>query len=220
VPNLDTFEFWYVPDETGTGKRLEAAAERLGLSCHVVGQMPVPVIDLAAEPDRALSAANSKQSLRHERWFQREAPLEVLHLKDGAAILPHLDEFFEQHIARRAATDRPSIFADRENRLLWERATRMEADEGWLRFTRIDWAGRPIAFHYGTCYRGRYTWGMPTFAVDLARRSPGQVLLRHVLLDAIQEGAHTFDFGWGDEPFKLRFATETRFVRAWRLHGN
>ena len=89
---------------------------------------------------------------------------------------------------------------------------------GWLRFTCITWNDRPIAYHFGLCYRGRYLFGIPSFAIDLARYSPGEVLLRQLLIAAIEEGAHTFDFGIGDEAYKYRFATDVVQLRTWGLY--
>ena len=81
-----------------------------------------------------------------------------------------------------------------------------------------EWNGRPLAFHYGFSYRGRYLYGVPSFDIELARHWPGEVLLRHVLLAAIEEDAETFDFGIGDEPYKYRFATHETMLRTWGLY--
>ena len=61
-------------------------------------------------------------------------------------------------------------------------------------------------------------WYKPSFAIDLARRSPGEVLLRQLILAAIEEGAKTFDFGLGDEAFKNRFATHVNKVNTYSLY--
>jgi CelD/BcsL family acetyltransferase involved in cellulose biosynthesis len=61
-------------------------------------------------------------------------------------------------------------------------------------------------------------WYKPSFAIELARFSPGEVLLRQLLLRAIEEGLAIFDFGLGEEPFKARFATHSRQVRNWGLY--
>ena len=58
----------------------------------------------------------------------------------------------------------------------------------------------------------------PSFALELAPRSLGEILLSCLLLAAIDEGAHTFDFGLGCEPFKLRFATTANRVRKWEMY--
>jgi CelD/BcsL family acetyltransferase involved in cellulose biosynthesis len=39
-----------------------------------------------------------------------------------------------------------------------------------------------------------------------------------LLLAAMAEKAHTFDFGLGDEAFKSRFATRVNRVRNWGLY--
>ena len=61
-------------------------------------------------------------------------------------------------------------------------------------------------------------WYKPSFAIELAKRSPGEVLLRGLLLTALKEGASTFDLGLGAENFKERFATHTPVVRTWGLY--
>ena len=67
-------------------------------------------------------------------------------------------------------------------------------------------------------HRGIFLWYKPSFAVDLAQRSPGEVLLRRLLLQAMEENARMFDFGLGDEAFKSRFATQVNTVRNWGLY--
>ena len=74
-----------------------------------------------------------------------------------------------------------------------------------------------VAFHFGMSFNGSFLWYKPSFDLALARRSPGEVLLRQLLLAAQAEAAHTFDFGLGDEPFKYRFATDVPRVRTWTL---
>jgi CelD/BcsL family acetyltransferase involved in cellulose biosynthesis len=133
-------------------------------------------------------------------------------------IRPELDAFFAQHVARWAVTPSPSLFHDPTQRRFYERLTEEAAEAGWLRFTRVDWNGQPIAFHFGFCYGGSYLWYKPSFDIAWARRSPGEVLLRQLFCAAMAEGAHTFDFGLGDEPFKRRFATQINRVHTWGLY--
>ncbi len=212
------FRFYKVLGNSPTAAGLQEVAGRLGLQCSEGKTWSAPALDLAAQIESGKAATEKYSLLRHERYFQREGSVKVRHLCDGDAIRPHLEEFFEQHISRWADTPSPSIFLDPVWRNYFETLTRIAARTGWLRFTRIEWADRPIAFHFGFCYRGSYFWYKPTFAIDLARRSPGEVLLRQLLLAAIAEGATVFDFGLGDEPFKHRFATRIRHVHTWGLY--
>jgi CelD/BcsL family acetyltransferase involved in cellulose biosynthesis len=43
-------------------------------------------------------------------------------------------------------------------------------------------------------------------------------LLRHLVLAAIEENAHTFDFGFGDEAYKYRYATDVVRLQTWGLY--
>lgn len=210
--------FYHVPDRSRTGERLASAAERLGLICHDEGDLVAPALSLVDDPEVAEAATRKKSLVRHERFFLRNGELRTCHLCNGDQIRPHLQEFFQQHISRWQETPYPSLFLDADQRRFYERLTEIAAATGWLRFTRLDWDGQPIAFHFGSCYRGSYLWYKPSFDIALARRSPGEVLLRHLLLAALDEGAHTFDFGLGDEPFKRRFATHAERVRTWGLY--
>jgi CelD/BcsL family acetyltransferase involved in cellulose biosynthesis len=220
VPEFAGFRLYFVPSKSGTGKALEEAANRLCLSCYGEEDMSAPVLDLAGQRAFAMSAVNKKKKslLQHESYFRRNGSLEVHHLHDGEEILLYLDEFFEQHKARYSYPANPSRFHFEKVPLFIKRFTQAAAKTGWLRFTRIDWEGRHIAFHYGFCYRGRFFWGISSFDTTLARHSPGQVMLRQLLLAAMAEGAHTFDFGTGAADFKLRFATQTNAVHTWGLY--
>lgn len=218
VPDFVGFRFYHVPDDSSTGAALRQAAADLGMECFDEGSLPAPAMDMAGTPNAALEASRKKSLVRHERYFAAEGRLAVHHWTDAAAITPQLPEFFRQHAARWAVTPYPSLFQDPAQRSFYERLVQAAGPAGWLRFTRLDWDARPIAFHLGFCYRGSYLWYKPSFEIELARRSPGEVLLRQLLLAAIEENAEAFDFGLGDEPFKRRFANRVRHVRTWGLY--
>ena len=42
--------------------------------------------------------------------------------------------------------------------------------------------------------------------------------MRQTMLAAIDEEAHTFDMGPGDQAYKARFATDANSVQAWELY--
>ena len=140
------------------------------------------------------------------------------HTSTAADIRPQLEDFFAQHNARRGATESPSLFAEPRQRDYYHNVVTTIGPKGWLRFTRIEWNGRAIAFHLGLSYRGRYLFGIPSFDIELAQHSPGEVLLRQLLLAAIEEKASTFDFGIGDEAYKYRFATSEAQLVTWGIY--
>jgi CelD/BcsL family acetyltransferase involved in cellulose biosynthesis len=216
VEDFAGFELYFI--SSALQAQLEAAAPRLGLNANEEWRVSVMTMDLRSQPERALAATRKKSLVRHENYFRREGGLSVTHTDKAEQVLPWLDELFAQHIERWAATESPSQFQEEKWRIFFQRWAVSAASRGWLRFTRLEWQGRAIAFHFGVCYQGNYIWYKPCFAIDLARHSPGEVLLRQVLLAAIEEGANTFDFGTGDDEYKTRFATETREMRGVGLY--
>ncbi len=212
------FVFYHVPETSETGRRLQAAAERLGLKFFEEGSQLAPLLDMGADKSKALEAANKRTPAQRERFFSRNGVLEVQHLAEGQKILPHLDDFFAQHITRWADTQWPSLFNEESQREFYRNVVRAAADTGWLRFTRLGWDGRPIAFHFGFFYRRTFLMYKSSYAIDLAQRSPGQVLLRQLLLKAVEENAQTYDFGLGEEAYKSHLATQTNVVRNWGLY--
>lgn len=212
------FRFYFLPDRSTTGMHLKRAAERLELTMHREASLASPSIDLTTDTHAAEACTLKTSLLRHERFFRRNGHLQVDHWTHAADVLPCLDDFFEQHVARRRATPYPSLFTEIRQREYYRALTVMAAAQGWLRFTRVSWNARPIAYHFGLSYRGRYLWGIPSFDVTLAKHSPGEVLLRQVLLAAIAEGATEFDFGPGDEAYKHRFANAITQLETWGLY--
>ena len=217
-PALVGFRFYGVPASSPTCALLASVAERMVLDCYRRDSGPAWKLDLTDEGARAAAMTRKKSLVRHENFFRRTGALEVVHAQRGEEIEPELGAFFEQHVARRAVTADPSAYVDPLQRRFTTRWVELASRTGWLRFTRISWNGQPIAFHLGSCYEGRYHWHKPSFAIDLARRSPGEVLLRQLLIAAIDEGAHVFDFGSGDDPFKARFTTSMEPMLTWDLY--
>ena len=174
--------------------------------------MACPILSIKDFPEKAKAATEKKSLLRHEGWFNRNGGIEVQHYRNSTDILPHLDTFFEQHITRWSATPHPSLFLDPLQRSFYKKLCEAASESGWLRFTIVYWKQQSIASHFGMHYNRSFLWYKPTFDITLAKHSPGEVLLRQLLLRAIDEDAHYFDFGLGDEAFKDRFASSTQTV--------
>ena len=218
VPEFLGFVFYHIPADSRTGNLLQQAGKRLGLRSFDEGEIEAPTMVLGDKGETALAAASKKSLVRKEKSLRKDGRLDIEHIRDEKAVEPWLEVFFRQHIERWNDTDYPSLFLDRWQQAFYYRLAEALGKSGWLRFTVLSWNDEPIAFHFGMSYAGRYLWYKPAFAIDLGRRSPGQVLLRQLLLAAVEEGVSEFDFGLGDEPFKKRFATEVKYVRSWGLY--
>ena len=218
VEDFIGFRFYLVPGRSRTGTFLREAAARLNLNFCDEGEMAAPVLDLRSSA--AAEAALNKKAIRQsERFLERTGKIRMTEMRRSDEIVPHLAEFFDQHVSRWETTPFPSLFLEHRHRDFYRRLVSAASDAGWLRFTRLEWQDRAIATHFGFSYGGSYVYYKPAFAVDLARHSPGLVLLRRLILSAITAGEETFDFGIGDEAYKHRFATSVPVVRTWGLYA-
>jgi CelD/BcsL family acetyltransferase involved in cellulose biosynthesis len=189
---------YFIPEASTTGNHLAEFAESLNFVAFQEACIASPRIDIGAHPEMAKACTRKKSLVRHENFFRRNGELEIRHFISPQEILPHLDDFFAQHIARRRATGHPSIFEEQLQRDYYRRIVRNVGPTGWLRFTRLDWNGRAIAFHFGLSFERRFLFGIPSFAIELKHRSPGEVLLKQLIQVAIDERAEMFDFATGE----------------------
>ncbi|HEX7810342.1 MAG TPA: GNAT family N-acetyltransferase [Burkholderiales bacterium] len=170
-------------------------------------EAPVRILGDSQE-DR--KAANKSSLKRHTRFFEKSGHLRFHKCASEHEILAYLDVFFDQHKARRANTGSPSQFFDPAQRAFYRQLASEAFRHGWLRFDVVLFDGAPLAFHFGFEYRRRFIWYKPAFDIRFAARSPGEVLLKFLLEDAIGKGLEEFDFTVGSEAFKYRFSNLTR----------
>lgn len=218
VPDFLGFCLYHVLETSRLSNALIDIAQRQSWKLYEEGEMASPVLQLKDFPEQAKQSTHKKSLLRHEAYFRRNGGITAEHFNRGEDILPQLDTFFTQHADRWSPTPFPSLFNSPTQCLFYKRLSAIASETDWFRFTRVSWQNRPISFHFGFNYKGSYLWYKPSFDISLSRHSPGEVLLRQLLLQAQKEEAHTFDFGLGDEPFKKRFATDTRRVKTWGLY--
>lgn len=170
-----------------------------------------------------LRAANKSSLKRHTKFFEKSGELRFHQCRSEDEILGYLGIFFEQHKSRRAETGSPSQFLDPAQQVFYRELVAGAFRHGWLRFDVVLFNGAPLAFHLGFEYQRRFIWYKPTFDVQFASRSPGEVLIKFLLEDAIRRGLEEFDFTVGSEPFKYRFANRIRSnerVIAFRSAGD
>lgn len=168
----------------------------------------------------AFDVASRKKSLkRHWNKLHREGEVEIATWTMARDVRPRLGAFMEQHRARWADGGQPTQFDRIEQVRLFECLTERLAESGELRFTTVTLGGELVASHFGMQSGGRLTWYKPTYAPAFAALSPGEVLLRALILRAAAECCSELDFTVGDEAFKLRFATTIRDVIDLQITG-
>lgn len=199
----------HFPSHSPNQARTREYFQRRGERAAVDFERDAPV-RMLGDRQADLKAANKSSLKRHAGYFRKSGELQFHRCTSEAEILGYLDPFFEQHKARWAQTDTPSQFVDPAQRNFYRELVRELLPYGWLRFDAVLFNGAPLAFHFGFEYRRRFIWYKSTFDVRFASRSPGEVLIKFLLEDAIQKQLEEFDFTVGSEAFKYRFANRVR----------
>ena len=83
---------------------------------------------------------------------------------------------------------------------------------------RLEWTGVTLGMDMNWHYRGTQFSGRLVFALEHAKLSPGQVLLRQSTLLALEEGMHTYDLGLGDQAYKFRLPSDITICHTWGLY--
>ena len=202
-------------DSSYAGALGDAAARHLN-RWRTVSSIPCPRTSL--DPARLKALVNKQSLKRHARQLAQRGQVEVLHMTDSDDILPCLEGFFAQHVARWQDTGSPSLFLNARNRDFYRDLAVGFSGSGQLVYTEIRLDARPVACHFGFASEGDFIWYKPCFAPDLAQLSPGETLLRELLLYAHARGLRGFDFTRGGEAFKRRFADAERTATTFMFH--
>jgi CelD/BcsL family acetyltransferase involved in cellulose biosynthesis len=205
-----------VRGDTSHAGALGSAAARRFNRWRAVSSIPCPRTSLG--PARLQALVNKQSVKRHARKLAQRGQVEVLHMTDSDEILPCMDGFFAQHVARWQNTGSPSLFLNESNRDFYRDLVIRFSGSGLLVYTEIRLDARPVACHFGFVSEGDFIWYKPCFAPDLAKLSPGETLLRELLLYASARGLGGFDFTRGGEAFKRRFADAERTATTFMFY--
>jgi CelD/BcsL family acetyltransferase involved in cellulose biosynthesis len=82
----------------------------------------------------------------------------------------------------------------------------------------LEWGGRPAAFNIGLVRGERHMSWLVSRDPSIQAYSPGKLLDAHVIGRAIDAGASVFDFGLGEEEYKLSHASGATEVATWGLY--
>jgi CelD/BcsL family acetyltransferase involved in cellulose biosynthesis len=209
-PDWDVVDLGGIPSRSPSVAMLESLCEAAGFRVMVHDQFVCPTL-LVRGHEHAVHCILDKPSLRRrQNYFERVGRLGFRDLTSASDIEPYLDAFFQQHTARWSRTGTPSLFQEAANRTFYRDLMSRLDGTRWLLFTLVEFDDQPIAFHYGFDYNETLTWYKPSFDPAFAARSPGLVLVRHLIRRVLEDGRRELDFTIGDEPFKRRFTNVVR----------
>jgi CelD/BcsL family acetyltransferase involved in cellulose biosynthesis len=171
---------------------------------------PCPTIVLEGDAALAKKLACKKSLRRHERQLLKVGDLEFRHIECREEIGRYFELFSRQHIARRAIAGDRSHYLEPRTRKFFQTLVDELDPRTLLRFSVLALNERPVAFHFGFEVNRKLLIYQPTFDIDYWDFSPGEVLLRNLLLYAHERKLSEVDMTRGGEPYKDRFATDIR----------
>jgi CelD/BcsL family acetyltransferase involved in cellulose biosynthesis len=206
----DVLDLKNVPGESATIEFIRSACRDAGYRVIVRDQFVCPTL-LVRGHEHSAQAILSKPTLRRRvNRLRQMGKLSCRDLTRADDVLPLLDRFFDQHVMRWGATATPSLFCEAANRAFYRELTMRLDGTDWLLFSMVELDDAPIAIHYGFDFNDALIWYKPSFDPAFASRSPGLVMVHHLIGRAVEYNRREFDFTVGGEPFKLRF---TNFAR-------
>lgn len=182
------------------------SAESRYLKCYWLDASRCPGIDAKDAADCFSRLARKKSLVRNDNGLQKVGDVRLDVLRSWPDIEPHLDDLFRQHIERWNNIGQPSIYEKDEERLFCRLYTQGLAEAGLSHFSVLYCGDDVFAYHLGFDSNGTFTWYKPTFDWRYAKKSPGEVLIRRLLLHCDSADIEYFDFTRGMEHFKQRFA--------------
>jgi CelD/BcsL family acetyltransferase involved in cellulose biosynthesis len=178
-----------------------------------------PMLALPASVDE-LARIVPKKTLRDCRQAASRAAAvggAVVETADAGSVQPCLDDLFQLHAARWQTRGEGGVLADPAVQAFHREAAAALCETGMLRLYRLRIGDDAAGVYYGFCCNGRAYAYIGGFDPSLSRLSPGALLLRHAIAEAIAEGAREFHFLRGGEAYKYSWGAVDRWNSARTL---
>lgn len=182
-------------------------------------EAPCPVLSLsAASPDLTGTVpAKMLANLRNRRRCAEARGPVAVRMADARSLNAMLDLLLRLHALRWGAQGQTGVLAGLEA-FHRDVATRF-LGRGWLRLFTLCIGARAAAVTYGFQVRDQAYFYIGGLDPDLTALSPGSLVIQHAIGQAVRDGASSFDFLRGAEPYKYKWgARDLRQVRRQVWH--
>lgn len=153
---------------------------------------------------------DSRETRRKLNVLRRDGEVSYTVLHGATSIAPWLQTLFDMHVSNFEGTGRASQFAAAQERAFYNALVTSRELDNIIYLDLLTVGSRPAAMHLGFQHRKRIYWYKPAFDLQLAKGSPGRVLLAHLFARADREHVERVDLLKGDEPYKKEWASASR----------
>jgi len=206
-----------VPSNSATLKELPSVAGSRHFYLTSRPAYNCGVVQLGGEEQRETLLRTLATRGKERRALKKLSTLgsvKVIHLTEPEQIGVSLESIVSAQISRFLASNRVSPLVGPERRAFLRQLSDLLSHSGWLKISQLEIDGRPVAWNYGFRFAGSWFWYLPTFQMEYEHLSPGSCLLRLMVEEGARDASlRRLDLGLGDEPYKQRFANNTRETR-------
>lgn len=160
---------------------------------------------------RSMSSHAHKKLKNKRNRFVTYGPSEMVRARTPTEIARVIDAFLRQKAARFAMMGIADPFAPPAVRRFLERGAQADGDRPpVLELYSLDVAGQSVATYVGAVQAGRFSGMATSFAMDseVAKTSPGEILLVDLIRLKSREGITVFDLGVGEARYKTTICDE------------
>lgn len=160
---------------------------------------------------RSMSSHAHKKLKNKRNRFQAYGPSEVVRARTPEEIARVIDAFLRQKAARFAMMGIADPFAPPAVRRFLERGAQSDGDRPpVLELYSLDVAGQSVATYVGAVQAGRFSGMATSFDMEseVAKSSPGEILLVELIKLKCREGVTVFDLGVGEARYKTTICDE------------
>ncbi len=165
---------------------------------------------LISDKAEAKKMYHKRNVTTYVNWFQKEGTFGFNRYTDTAEAMARLDDLFAQHVDRWDGTPTPSYFRFEPMKNFYRSFFRRMHPKGWVHFSSLSLDDRFVAIYVSFEYEKRLYLYKTCFNKEYYKKSPGQVILRYLMDDALQRNLVELDFARGDEGYKDRYANTMR----------
>jgi hypothetical protein len=168
-------------------------------------RVPIPSMD-------AFLSTQSGHARKRLRYYARRIERE---LADGMEMevfrnAADIDAFFDRVGQVAAKTYQHALGVAVRDDDVHRSVTRLSMERGWFRAYVLSLGGQPVAFWYGSAYRGVFTTATTGYDPAYTSLNVGTYVLMKLVEDLCDEPEiELLDFGFGDADYKRRFGQES-----------
>ncbi|MGH2809012.1 MAG: GNAT family N-acetyltransferase [Actinomycetota bacterium] len=204
----DTFDAHNMPVPFGFADFLVERTDRYGFEFALEQEETSAILLLPSDFDtylEGLEAKERRELKRKRRRLTREVPDAAFRSATEGTLEEDLKYFVEMH---RGAEGHKGHFMKPEIATFFERVARALMPLGWLRLDFLEIGGRPVASTFGFELDERFYLYNSAYEPEVARLSPGVVLVSRLIEHAMEKGLKTFDFLRGPERYKYQLGAQ------------